>query len=282
MKEYDHEFADHWFYTTTPVEKSSGLQIIRSGRNKAKSHYHIGPRFIPYFSIHCVLKGTGTYIDEDKEYSIKSGDAFCLYSNHIHSYFTDPNDPLEMFWIAFDGQQAASILNQIEVDRENTYIHNILSLNTRTTIENLIDLFQHYHSYKYFKKLSYFYQLIDDFYEAKNKNKGACPHDWIQESMNYMNLHYAEGITITDVARHVGASRTHFSNTFTKAVGSSPYKYLQEKIMTKATTLLESSRYNISEIALSLSFSDVYSFSRAFKNYYNVSPSEYKRLHSIP
>ena len=89
--------------------------IIRAGQNRAKQNYHIGPRIIPYFSIHCILNGSGTYIDEGTHYPIQAGDLFCLYANQTHLYYTDQSNPLGMVWIAFDGRQALSMLNLIGI-----------------------------------------------------------------------------------------------------------------------------------------------------------------------
>ena len=45
--------------------------------------------------------------------------------------------------------------------------------------------------------------------------------------------------------------------------------------MKQAAKMIEEERFNITEIALSLGYSDLYSFSKAFKNYYGVSPKHY-------
>lgn len=278
VREYEHEFADHWFYTPTLIEKAGGLNIIRAGQNLAKSNYHIGPRFIAYFSLHCILGGSGTYINEGKQYKIKSGDIFCLFANHTHSYFTSQQEHLEMFWIAFDGRQALPMLSKLGITEENTCVHEVLTTMSRNTIENLIHLFQNYDENKQFKKISYIYELFDNLYaEISKRNIQPKPKkDWVQNGIDYIELYYSEGITVADVAEYVGINRTHFSNMFTKKVGRSPYSYLQGKIMKRAEELLSTTSNSVTEIALSLNFSDVYSFSRSFKNYYGMSPTDFR------
>ena len=277
MKEYGHEFAEHWFYTPTLIERAGGVNIIRAGQNVAKKNYHIGPRFISYFSIHCILSGSGTYINEGRKHSINAGDVFCLFANHTHSYYTSQQEPLEMFWVAFDGRQALSVLNKLGITEENTYVHNILTTNSRETIENLIALFKHYDENKQFKKISLIYELFDNLHAEISKNSMPKSNkDWIQQGIDYIDMYYSEGITVADVAEYVGINRNHFSNRFTKRVGRSPNTYLQSKIMKKAEELLIETKNSITDIALSLCFSDVYSFSRSFKNYYGVSPTEFR------
>jgi AraC-like DNA-binding protein len=278
MREYGHEFADHWFYTPTLIERAGGLNIIRAGQNLAKENYHIGPRFISYFSIHCILSGSGTYINQGKQHSIKTGDIFCLFTNHTHSYFSSQQEPLEMFWIAFDGRQARPLLSMLGITEESTCVHEILTTKSRKTIEHLINLFQDYDENKQFKKISYIYELFDDLYaEVSKKNiQTKSKEDWVQNGIDYIELYYSEGITVADVAEYVGINRTHFSNVFTKKVGRSPNSYLQRKIMKRAAELLSTTQNSITEIALSLCYSDVYSFSRSFKNYYGMSPTDFR------
>ncbi|MFC0274832.1 AraC family transcriptional regulator [Metabacillus herbersteinensis] len=279
MREYGHEFAEHWFYTPTLIERSGGLNIIRAGQNLAKKNYHIGPRFISYFSIHCILSGSGTYINEGKQHSIKSGDVFFLFANHTHSYYTSQQELLEMFWIAFDGRQARPMLSKLGITEESTCVHEILTTKIRKTTEDLIILFKEYDENKQFKKISLIYELFDNLYEEiskKNIPKPKKKNDWIQNGIDYIEMYYSEGITVADIAEYVGINRTHFSNMFTKRVGTSPYSYLQRKIMNRAVELLSTTQNSITEIALSLCFSDVYSFSRSFKNYYGMSPTDFR------
>lgn len=279
MKEYGHEFAEHWFFTPTFVENAGGLNIIRAGQNKAKENYQIGPRFIPYFSLHFVREGKGFYIDEGKQYTIRSGDIFCLYSNHTHTYYTARDQLLEMVWIAFDGRQALSILGMLGITEERTCIHHILTWKSRNTLQLLIDLFQNYDENIYFKKISCIYKLFDELYEEisrKKLNQPVQEEDWLTKGKNFIDKYYSEGISVTDAAEYVGINRTHFSSTFTKKMGISPNRYIRKKVMNKAAHLLMETSSSITEIALSLYYTDVYSFSRSFKNFYSLTPSCYR------
>ncbi|KRG15776.1 hypothetical protein ACA30_04115 [Virgibacillus soli] len=279
MKEYGHEYAEHWFYTPTLVDNAGGLNIIRAGQNKAKPNYQIGPRFIPYFSLHFVLAGRGTYVDEGKKYTIQSEDIFCLYSNHTHSYYTSEELPLEMAWVAFDGRQALSILKMLGITEEKTCLHGILTTLSRDTLQRLIQLFQVYEENMYFKKISLIYELFDQLYEEVRKKHIIQPtteENWLNKGKNFIDIYYSEGISVADVAKYVGINRTHFSNTFTTKLGISPHQYIRKKVMNRAAQLLSETPNNISEIALSLYYSDIYSFSRSFKNFFGITPTRYR------
>ncbi|HHV95654.1 MAG TPA: helix-turn-helix transcriptional regulator [Clostridiaceae bacterium] len=56
--------------------------------------------------------------------------------------------------------------------------------------------------------------------------------------------------------------------------------FLTEVKMKKAVELLNEMKYSINEISEYLGYSHPNNFARAFKSYYNVSPSEYKKVGS--
>ncbi|WP_338554790.1 helix-turn-helix transcriptional regulator [Paenibacillus sp. KS-LC4] len=71
-------------------------------------------------------------------------------------------------------------------------------------------------------------------------------------------------------------NRTHFTKQFSKAYGTTPVQYIQRLKMGEATRLLAQTSYTLSEIASSIGFPDLFSFSKAFKKIRGVSPKQYR------
>jgi AraC-like DNA-binding protein len=99
---------------------------------------------------------------------------------------------------------------------------------------------------------------------------------WIRESEIFMDTHFTEKISVQDVADYVGIHRSHFTDAFTKQLGISPGQYLQQLRLGKGKQMLEETIVPITEIALSLGYSELFAFTRAFRNYYGMSPSHYR------
>ncbi|WP_244193045.1 helix-turn-helix transcriptional regulator [Paenibacillus taichungensis] len=95
-----------------------------------------------------------------------------------------------------------------------------------------------------------------------------------------MELHATEGISVQQVADFAGVHRSYFSNMFTTQVGLPPLKYMQRIRMDKAKQLLKDTDVTVTEIALSLGYPNLYSFTRAFKIYYKVPPIMMRRTSS--
>ncbi|GGH85871.1 AraC-like DNA-binding protein [Pullulanibacillus pueri] len=279
MQEYSHEYADHWFYTPSPFEKASGIWPIRAGRTSSKPHYKIGPRFITYYSLHFVLDGKGEFSQGAFKKTLRPGDIFCLYPKQTHQYRTDPKHCLQMFWFAFDGRQAQSLLQRIGLNEHSPFIADLISKEVRSTIEDLGNKFSDLKESEILDRISLIYKL---FYQLSNraleKNlvKKITSQNWLKRSIDYMNTHYAEGISVTDVAKYVGLHRSYFTSSFIKKMNMGPLQYLLSLKMNKASHMLKATNYTITEIALSIGYSDLYSFSRAFKSYFGQSPKQFR------
>lgn len=100
-----------------------------------------------------------------------------------------------------------------------------------------------------------------------------------QERINkvraYVVCNARKGITLDEVARHVGMSRNSFCVFFKKATGKTFVTYLNEYRIGLACQRLEQHNASITEICYQSGFNDISYFSRIFKNTVGVSPRQY-------
>ncbi len=102
----------------------------------------------------------------------------------------------------------------------------------------------------------------------------------ITKALNYIQLENAkQGITIDDIASHAGFSTDYFNRIFFAHTGFNIMEYVRFIRLKKAAQLLRLTSNNILDIALECGYEAHESFSRAFKNQYGVSPSEYREKH---
>ncbi|MGN7356990.1 helix-turn-helix domain-containing protein [Paenibacillus sp. SAF-054] len=93
----------------------------------------------------------------------------------------------------------------------------------------------------------------------------------------FIEDHYQDDLTIDLLSGLAGLSRFHFSRLFKELTGRTVMDYINTLRINKSEYLLRNSRMNISEIALSTGFKDIYYFSRSFKKYKHISPSELRK-----
>lgn len=83
-------------------------------------------------------------------------------------------------------------------------------------------------------------------------------------------------LNVEMLARESGLSRVHLYRKLKELTNQSPSDFIRQIRLKKAAELLRQGNYNISEIASLMGFSSLAVFSRAFKDFYGVSPKEFK------
>ena len=98
---------------------------------------------------------------------------------------------------------------------------------------------------------------------------------YVINAIKYIQFNYSHDISIDDIAKAVGVSRSHLYRVFMSNVGQSPIDYLTSYRISEACFLLKNSQLSIAEIAVSVGFFDQFYFSRVFKKSKGVPPSKY-------
>lgn len=87
-------------------------------------------------------------------------------------------------------------------------------------------------------------------------------------------------ISLEELARDCGVSRSHFARAFKKSVGSAPHRWLLEHRLRRARELMMSSKLSLSEIADICGFADQSHFSRCFSSKTGMPPGQWRRTHA--
>lgn len=102
----------------------------------------------------------------------------------------------------------------------------------------------------------------------------------IQPALQYIEKHFLrESISAEKLASLCGISYSYVKKIFVKKFGVTPKKYILQLKINYAGDLLRSGMYTVSQIAELCGFSDIYYFSRQFKEYTGLSPSAYIQSH---
>jgi AraC-like DNA-binding protein len=87
---------------------------------------------------------------------------------------------------------------------------------------------------------------------------------------------YFEPLTVADMARVAGLSRSHFSAQFKRAFGESPHTYLLTRRLERAAALLRNTEYPVAEICYRVGLDSVGSFTTSFGRAYGRTPTAYR------
>jgi len=111
-----------------------------------------------------------------------------------------------------------------------------------------------------------------------------CKEEYIRrihKVQDYIEQHFGQPMSIDELSNAAGFSKYHFSRIFQSMLHESLAHYVNRIRMENALFLLaHRADKNITDIAYELGFTESAVFSRAFKNYYGISPREYRKEYS--
>jgi len=90
----------------------------------------------------------------------------------------------------------------------------------------------------------------------------------------FIDLNYLLEIDISMVAMESNMSQYHFFRLFRDVYGVSPYQYIKQKRMQAAYEIMKKNRLPLAQLAMEVGYSDIYSFSKAYKQYFGCPPSQ--------
>ncbi|MDF2725206.1 MAG: transcriptional regulator, AraC family [Paenibacillus sp.] len=291
MRERRHEYAEYVIHKPSPFEQLGGIWPIRAGQNIAKPQYDVGPRIIEWYSLHIVLSGAVCLAHQGQTIVLSEGDLFCLYPQVQYRYWQETalaGVALRMNWLAFQGEQAAPMLEGIGLSREKPFARGKATSDIRALMGDILEKMRHPHHQDSLPLLSLMYSLFallaktsappTASKEAPSESREHPGKDsvWLKKSVEFLHKRFAEGVTVSDAVEVAGVHRSHFYSAFIREFSMSPQKYVIKLRMERAAALLANPDLLITEIAQSVGYPDLYSFSRAFVHYYGLSPSRYR------
>jgi two-component system response regulator YesN len=101
--------------------------------------------------------------------------------------------------------------------------------------------------------------------------------EYIEEVISVIEKHYAEHLSASDIAMHLGISERNLTNLFKERSGYTLLEYLTLYRMQEATKFLKKKELSVYEVASLVGYKDYRYFSKIFKSTFAMTPLEYKK-----
>lgn len=256
--------------------KSNDFYLYEVGKYKCVPCYSYGPIVRTNTIFHYVISGKGYLILDDNRFDIHAKQGFLIPAGCKAYYEADENEPWEYAWIHVDGPRTAELFNNAGVNHENPIFTPV---SDASAIVRCIDAI-----YDNSSKECYCYSKVYELFDcivstsANRVQTHADPRlTYVKSAINFIRVKYSEPIGVQEIAAASGLNRSYLTRLFKHATGYTPQSYLCSYRMKKATELLLETSESINSIALLVGYSDSFTFSKAFKNYKGLSPSEYRK-----
>ena len=99
----------------------------------------------------------------------------------------------------------------------------------------------------------------------------------IRASLDYIDFHFAEQITLVGLAERFSVSDTYLSSRFMQETGMNFVTYLNTVRIRYACTLLEKLQISMQKVAELCGFSSSNYFARVFHQQMGISPTSYRK-----
>ena len=247
------------------------------GMQRCFPGYGYGPAIRSRYVLHYVLSGKGVLKLQDNTFNVKAGECFLLPINEQTFYQADMDEPWYYVWIHCDGQKAVDFMRRLSLNSDSP-VFTPSHANNR-----LSEFFRNFFNYPYdeFYCMGNLYQLFGEMLHCSPEVPPPFSVEtqnlqYIKKTIDYIALHYSRKITVSELADLCGLNRSYLTKLFKDATGYSPQQYLIRYRMKRAKALLHESTMPIQTVALSVGYSDPFSFSKAFHGYAGMSPSQYR------
>ena len=256
---------------------------VKIDRKESENNYHSHD----FPEIGVILEGEGLYHLDDEYIPVRTGDVLIFNPGTRHESIIDDSETgrVEFFFGFTDVKFCGMRPNHIELKDGGNVLHT--KGKTQRTIfricEEMVKENQTRMPGRYFMLKSFLVQLLlsivreqtgqVELAEGKEFDY-AGKKDTAEKIADYLEEHYADKISLDQIAENMYLSPFYISKIFKSEIGESPIHYLIRVRMEKAKAILESgSSLSIAEIAERVGYEDAYHFCTFFKNAFVVSRS---------
>ena len=121
-----------------------------------------------------------------------------------------------------------------------------------------------------------FYENVKLSDKEKMQTVDEAAQKRVQLMMQYIHENYKQGLSLNEIASHIGVSKSTALHLFQRFLHTTPVNYLIEYRLQAASWLLKNTNKKVKTIAYESGFHNVDYFCRLFKSRYHVTPSEYR------
>lgn len=244
----------------------------------------------------CYIKqGEGIYIINGVEYSFKKGDIFIINNDDIHRCLNDRNlimqvimfdpsllksgsaSPLDSEYLRPFTEASGSFRSRLDGDDKNT-----------AELAALLSEIEHEYTHRkngyelMIKSLLLRFLTLIIRNSAENDRKAVHEGvsrraaERVKEAAAYIDAHYAEEITLADLAGNLDISVPYLCSSFKRVTGISPIDFLIRKRIAEAMEELISTKKSVITISGECGFRSLSNFNHLFKALAGCSPTEYR------
>ena len=220
------------------------------------------------------------YFNGSKEPTIVTkGNMILFHPGEPQVYYYYAVDKTEVYWVHFTGWKVEEYLERYELPHDENVFYTGVSPDypwiynqmirelqlQRVNHEDMISLYMHH-----------IFITINRYIKERRETKNDTIND-IERAAHYFKDNYNKQISIEQYAEEHLMSVNWFIHSFKSVMKMSPMQYIISLRIAMAKGYLENSTKNIAEISNEVGYENALYFSRLFRKYTGMTPTEYRK-----
>ncbi len=248
--------------------------------------------------------GKGKFIVNGETYTLAPRDLYLLPWNRTIKYVPDPNDPMYTGhvhlipnyrkgaeWIPnvphSKGDVAYNSKDRGDANWKGLEGVVAFKINATDNIALLLDYAIHCHlrergsNEQEARNLGELLVRELLFLQASSKIPNHNYPEELVRLIAHIESSYMRSVTVAELAKIIGRSRSHVLKLFRTHIGISAKNYIIDKRLNEACELLLSTTKSIAEIGQAVGISDPYHFSKLFRHHIKHTPTSFRSNHGM-
>ena len=268
-------------YTPSAFARTSLIHLQETGSLRATKPHTSQRENLASYLFFLVCSGGGTLQYAGRTRPLRAGDCVFLDCQKPYSHRTS-DDLWQLKWVHFYGPNMNSIYDKYTERGGGPCFH---PKNPEPYDRLLNKLYEtaasedHVRDMRIFETLAALLTLLmEESWDPESRRHSPFRKQDLQEIKEYLDRHYAQRITLDDLADRFYINKFYLTRIFKEQFGTSINNYLLQTRITHAKQLLRFTDRTIESIGRECGIEDANYFSRMFRKEEGISPGEFRRM----
>ena len=259
-------------HVVASVQDSPLLELSVVGCCSIPLQTRFGPGQRNSYIVHYVISGHGWFNGQP----ISAGQGFYVTPGMQEYYYPDQNDPWSFVWFSSDDPKMGELFQMYGADPQT----HVFSYDFIYEIKKVYDfVLLNQKSLLHSFDLLELYLGIFKLHIRRHADQNPIPASemYVRAAVNYITANLSQPIRVESLTDYLGISQSYLFRVFKEQLGESPKQYILSQRLMYAKKLLTETNLSVTNVANSVGFPDVFSFSKFFMEKTGLSPKSYRK-----
>lgn len=230
----------------------------------------------------------------DDRVQVRAGEAFFINQEVVHfvrrrkechyNSFIFPS----YFLTFYTASPAKAMVERVTANKQFPFLHFVPEVEWHRRIIDLLGQLceveqrkDDFYPYEVLVRLVSIWLILEKNSLVPVAEKETVTNIRMRKMLQYIETHYGEDLTLSDLAGSAGISKSECARCFKTSLNTTPYQYLLEVRLSKAAQLLAQSEEPVGVIADRAGFRQMSHFGKCFKEKMGQTPREYRKKNRL-